>query len=47
MINNGASLQEVKQKAQEQGMITLTQNALELARSGRTSLEEVYAVRLE
>ncbi len=47
MINNNASSQEIRQKAHEQGMVYLTQNALELAREGITSLEEVYTVRLE
>jgi hypothetical protein len=29
------------------GMVPLTQRALEMAREGRTSLQEVYSIRLE
>jgi type IV pilus assembly protein PilB len=47
LINAGASAQAIRQKALEQGMVPLMQNALELARAARTSLEEVYAVRLD
>lgn len=44
MIVKGRSAQEIEKVAIEQGMRTLVQNALELARSGRTSIEEVYAL---
>jgi len=47
LINNSASTQEIKEAALMDGMVPLTQNALSLAREGRTSLEEVFAVRLE
>jgi len=46
-INAGANSQQVKQLALKQGMKTLTQNALALARQKKTSLEEVFAVRLD
>ncbi len=47
LISAGADTQAIKQAAIEEGMVTLTEHALELAREGRTSLEEVYAIRLE
>jgi len=47
LINSGATTQLIKQMATEQGMTTLTHNALALARAGKTSLEEVFAIRLE
>lgn len=47
MINRGASSQEVKQQAINEGMKNLTRSALELARDKRTSIEEVLAVRLD
>ncbi len=47
LINAGANTQEIKEAAIAQGMTPLTQNALMLARSKKTSLEEVFAVRLE
>lgn len=46
-INAGANSQQVKQLALKQGMKTLTQNALALARQKKTSIEEVFAVRLD
>ncbi len=47
LISSGANTQQIKSYAQQQGMKTLTQNAVELARSGETSIEEVFAVRLD
>lgn len=47
LISNGANTQAIKSFAQQQGMKTLTQNAVELARDGETSIEEVFAVRLD
>jgi len=47
LINAKASSQTIKTTALQQGMKTLTQNAIELAREGKTSIEEVFAVRLD
>lgn len=47
LINETGSTQEIKEEAVRQGMTPLTQNALALARNGKTSLEEVFSVRLE
>lgn len=47
LVSSGANTQQIKSYAQQQGMKTLTQNAVELARSGETSIEEVFAVRLD
>lgn len=47
MINHGASSQEIKDEALTQKMKSLTQNAVELARSKLTSIEEVLSIRLE
>ena len=47
LITTGVDAQTIKQAAVEEGMVTLTEHALELAREGKTSLEEVYAIRLE
>ncbi|GAB4290660.1 MAG: GspE/PulE family protein [Thiohalomonadaceae bacterium] len=47
LINNNACAQAIKDMAIQQGMTTLTRNALALARTGRTSLDEVFAIRLE
>ncbi|MCW8928131.1 MAG: GspE/PulE family protein, partial [Gammaproteobacteria bacterium] len=47
LINRGANSQEIKQAALQEGMKSLTLNALELARQKRTSIEEVLSVRLE
>ena len=46
-ISSGSTTQEIKALAIEQGMQPLTQNAVTLARSGMTSIEEVFAVRLD
>ncbi len=48
LINSGAATQQIKQHAQQHnGMKTLTQNAVQLARQGLTSIEEVFSVRLD
>jgi len=47
LINAQASTQEIKEAALAEGMASLTQNALRLAREGRTSISEVYDIRLE
>lgn len=47
LINAGATAQAIKEVAIQQGMVPLMENALELARAARTSLEEVYSVRLD
>lgn len=47
LISDGANAQQIKACAMSQGMKSLTQNALRLAREGVTSLEEVFSVRLE
>lgn len=47
LINNGETTQAIKQFAQQQQMKSLTQNAVELARSGITSIEEVFTIRLD
>jgi type IV pilus assembly protein PilB len=47
MINQGASSQEIKEEAIRQGMRSLIQNAVALARQKRTSIEEVLALRLD
>ncbi|MEW6646013.1 MAG: ATPase, T2SS/T4P/T4SS family, partial [Pseudomonadota bacterium] len=47
LINSNACAQAIKDMAIQQGMTTLTRNALALARTGKTSLDEVFAIRLE
>ncbi len=47
LITGGRDALELKEAAVKEGMTTLTQNAIKLAREGRTSLEEVYAIRLD
>lgn len=47
LINEGATAQAIKMLAIEQGMTPLVENALALAREARTSLEEVYSVRVD
>lgn len=47
LITTGAGTLAIKEEAIKEGMTTLTQNALALARKGETSLEEMLAVRLE
>ena len=46
MILQGASTDELRKKAQEDGMLTLRQSGLQKARDGMTSLEEVLKVTL-
>lgn len=47
LVTQRKSAREIKAQAVAEGMVSLTQCALAMARSGRTSLEEVFAVRLE
>ncbi len=47
LITQRKSARIIKETAVSEGMITLTQCALALARTGRTSLDEVFTVRLE
>ncbi|OGT20433.1 MAG: hypothetical protein A2V90_08980 [Gammaproteobacteria bacterium RBG_16_57_12] len=47
LVRRSPDAQDIKQCAITQGMNTLTHNALTLARQGRTSIEEVYATRLD
>jgi type IV pilus assembly protein PilB len=47
LIVQGASVDEMRMLALDQGLRPLTQQALRRAREGMTSLEEVYRVRLE
>jgi type IV pilus assembly protein PilB len=46
LIAKGADAKQIRDTARKQGMHTLTQNALELARQGLTTLEEVYFTRI-
>jgi len=46
LIAQGADAKQIRDTARKQGMKTLTQNALDLARQGLTSLEEVYFTRI-
>ena len=46
LIAKQAGAKQIREVARQQGMKTLTQNALELARQGLTSLEEVYFTRI-
>jgi len=47
LIKEGISKDELKALAFKEGMVTLTSNALQQARQRKTSLAEVYRVRLE
>lgn len=47
LINDGGSTQQIQQAAVASGMSKLGDNALTLARTGKTSIEEVFAVQLE
>lgn len=47
MINSRASHQLILQQARAQGMTRLTDNAIHLARERKTSIEEVFSVRLD
>lgn len=46
LISSQVSAENIQQQALEDGMVPLTDNALQLARSKATSLAEVYRVRL-
>ncbi|HEY9036162.1 MAG TPA: GspE/PulE family protein [Pseudomonadales bacterium] len=46
-IVEGANVETIEQQAIADGMTPLTQCALDLARAGETSLEEVYRIRLQ
>ncbi len=46
-IVSGITAEDIRQQAMKNGMVSLTQNALAQARARRTSLIEVYRVRLE
>lgn len=47
LINKHAPEDQLRKLAIKQGMQTLTENGIELARRGLTTLDEVYAIRLE
>jgi type IV pilus assembly protein PilB len=47
LVSNQVGVDEIQNRALVDGMIPLTQNALQLARERTTSLREVYRVRLE
>jgi type II secretory ATPase GspE/PulE/Tfp pilus assembly ATPase PilB-like protein len=47
LITAKANSQTIRSLALQQGMKTLTQDAIALAREGKTSIEEVFAVRLD
>lgn len=47
LINDGGSTQQIQHAAVASGMSKLGDNALTLARTGKTSIEEVFAVQLE
>ena len=47
LINDGAPMQKIQEMAVSQGMTRLGDNAIALAREGKTSIEEIMAVQLE
>ncbi|HKJ10072.1 MAG TPA: hypothetical protein VKA76_13380 [Gammaproteobacteria bacterium] len=47
LVTAGRPAHDIKRTALSQAMAPLTENALRLAREGRTSLQEVFNVRLE
>ena len=47
LVSRGSPAHEIREAAVRAGMIPLTRCAVDLARHGRTSLAEAYAVRLE
>lgn len=47
IIGNRGNADELRQQAVRDGMATLTENALQLVKEGKTSLEEVFRVRQE
>ncbi len=46
-INAGSSARVIREKALSDGMVPLMYNAIELARRGLTSIEEIYALGVE
>ncbi len=46
-VNNRSPARVIREKALSDGMVSLMKNAIELARKGLTSMEEVYAIGLE
>jgi type II secretory ATPase GspE/PulE/Tfp pilus assembly ATPase PilB-like protein len=46
MLSKNAGADSIEAKAIEEGMVPLTDNALKAAREQKTSLAEVYRVRL-
>jgi type IV pilus assembly protein PilB len=47
LVNRKANAAEIRRVAVAEGMTPLTQNALQMARAGVTTLDEVFAVKLE
>jgi len=47
LVNRKAAAAEIRRVAVDEGMTPLTQNALQLARTAVTTLDEVFAVKLE
>lgn len=47
LVNEGATAQKIRETAIKQGMVPIVDNALELARQARISLEEVYSLKLD
>lgn len=47
LINDGAPRQKLQEMAHAQGMTRLGDNAITLARAGKTSIEEIQSVQLE
>jgi type IV pilus assembly protein PilB len=47
LINDGAPMQKLQEMAVAQGMTPLGDNAIALARQGKTSIEEILGVQLE
>jgi len=47
LISQRADAEDLRQQSVEDGMMPLTQNALDMARQGICSLEDVFAVKLE
>lgn len=47
LINDGATAQKIRETAIKQGMVPIVDNALELAKQARISLEEVYSLKLD
>lgn len=47
LVSRNANADQLREQAQADGMTPLTRNAVQLALEGKTSLEEVFRVRLE